>query len=172
MKLHCRMTVPAIACFFAAAVFAQVPAAVAPPAEHKAAFTLSAAGDLSYECKAVADKPGTFAWTFAGPNATLWDAGMKEAGRYYAGPTWESSDGSKVAGTQLAVAPGAAGAIPLQLVQAMAATGDGVMAGVTYVQRLKTVGGIAPTTPACAGRNVGATTTVPYSADYVFFKKA
>ena len=46
------------------------------------------------------------------------------------------------------------------------------MAGVTYVQRLKTVGGVAPTTPACAAGNVGAKTTVPYSADYVFFKKA
>ena len=70
-------------------------------------------------------RPGTFAWTFAGPNAKLWDAGKKEVGRYYAGPTWESADGSKVTGTQLAVAPGAAGAIPLQLVQATSMTGDG-----------------------------------------------
>jgi hypothetical protein len=172
MRLHSRTTVLAIACFPAAAVLAQAPAAVAPPPDHKAAFTLSATGDLSYECRAVADKPGTFAWTFSGPNATLWDAAMKEAGRYYGGPTWEASDGSKVTGTQLAVAPGAAGAIPLQLVQATTATGDGVMAGVTYIQRLETVGGIAPTTPACAAGNVGATSTVPYSAEYVFFKKA
>jgi hypothetical protein len=172
MKFHCRKTVPVIALLGATAAFAQTPAAITPPADHTAAFTLSAMGDLSYECKAVADKPGTYAWTFAGPNATLWDAGKKEAGRYYAGPTWESADGSKVTGTQLAVAPGAAGAIPLQLVQVTTATGEGVMAGVTYVQRLKTVGGIAPTTPACAAGNVGAKTTVPYSADYVFFKKA
>ena len=146
----------------ATAAFAQTPAAITPPAEHKAAFTLSAMGDLTYECKAVADKPDTFAWTFAGPNATLWDAAKREAGRYYAGPTWESADGSKVTGTQLAVAPGAAGAIPLQLVQATSATSNGAMAGVTYVQRLKTVGGVAPTTPACAAGNVGAKTTVPY----------
>ena len=101
----------------------------------------------------------------------MWDSEKKEVGRYYAGPTWESADGSKVTGTQLTVAPGAAGAIPLQLVQVTTATGDGAMAGVTYVQRLKTVGGVAPTTPACASGNVGAKTTVPYSADYVFFKK-
>jgi hypothetical protein len=49
--------------------------------------------------------------------------------------------------------------------------GDGVMAGVTYVQRLKTVGCVAPTTPACATGNVGTKTTVPYSADYVFFRR-
>lgn len=172
MKFHFRKTVPVIAYLGTAAAFAQAPVAVTPPTDHEAAFTLSATGDLSYECRAVADKPDTFAWTFAGPNATLWDAGKKEVGRYYAGPTWESADGSKVTGAQLAVAPGAAGAIPLQLVQATTASGDGVMTGVTYVQRLKTIGGIAPTTPACAGGNVGAKTTVPYSADYVFFKKA
>ena len=170
MKLH--RFILTVATLGAAAALAQTPAAVTPPADHVPKFTLSAMGDLSYECKAVADKPGMYAWTFAGPNATLWDAGKKEAGRYYAGPTWEAADGSKVTGTQLAVAPGAAGAIPLQLVQATTATGNGAMAGVTYVQRLKTVGGVAPTTPACAADNVGAKTTVPYSADYVFFKKA
>jgi hypothetical protein len=172
MKLNYRKIIPVILYFGAAAALAQRTADVTPPVDHKPAFTLSATGDLSYECKAVADKPGTFAWTFAGPNATLWDAGKNAAGRYYAGPTWESADGSKVTGTQVAVAPGSAGAIPLQLVQATTATGDGMMAGVTYVQRVNTVGGIAPVTPACAGANVGARTTVPYSADYVFFKKA
>lgn len=171
MKFHCLKTIPVIACLGAAAAFAQTPAEITPPADHKAAFTLSATGDLSYECKAVADKPGTYAWTFTGPNAVLWDAWKKDAGRYYAGPTWESADGSKVTGTQLAVAPGAAGSIPWQLVEATTTTGDGLMAGVTYVQRLKTAGGIAPTVPACAVGNVGAKTTVPYSADYVFFKK-
>jgi hypothetical protein len=172
MKSPIRTVAPVIALFSAAAAFAQAPAQVTPPAGNAAAFTLSATGDLTYECKAVADKPGTFAWTFGGPNAKLWDARMKEVGRYYAGPTWELADGSKVTGSQLAVAPGAAGAIPLQLVQASSPMGEGVMAGVTYVQRLKTVGGVAPATPACAAGNVGAKTTVPYSADYVFFKKA
>jgi hypothetical protein len=150
---------------------AQIPEAVMPPAGHHAAMTLAATGDLTYECRAVADKPGTFAWAFVGPNAKLWDPGKKEVGKYYAGPTWESSDGSKVTGTQAATAPGAAGAIPLQLVKANPSTGMGAMAGVTFIQRLNTVGGIAPTTPACVAANAGAKTTVPYSADYVFFKQ-
>ena len=102
----------------------------------------------------------------------MWDTHKIQVGRYYAGPTWESADGSKVTGKQLAVAPGAEGAIPLQLVEATTASGNGIMAGVTYVQRLKTAGGVAPMTPACAAGNVGAKTTVPYSADYVFLKKA
>ena len=166
------LTVSAVLASLAAvSAFAQVPAEVTPPAGNKAVLTLSATGDLAYECKAVADKPGTFAWTFAGPNAKLWDSSKKEAGKYYPGPTWEAADGSKVTGKQLAVVPGAAGAIPLQLVQANPSTGEGAMKDVTYIQRLKTVGGVAPATPACAAGNVGAKTTVPYSADYVFFKK-
>ncbi len=126
---------------------------------------------LAYECKAVADKPGSFAWTFAGTDAKLLDANRKEVGKYYAGPTWESNDGSKVTGKQLAVSPGAAGSIPLQLVQAAPSTGTGAMTDVTYIQRLKTVGGVASATPVCAATNVGTKTSVGYQTDYVFFKK-
>ena len=162
---------PLVAALAAVSAFAQTPAEITPPAGNKAVLTLAGVGTLAYECKAVADKPGTFAWTFAGPDAKLLDANKKEVGKYYAGPTWESTDGSKVTGKQLAVSPGAAGAIPLQLVQAAPATGKGVMTDVTYIQRLKTVGGVAPATPACAAANVGAKTTVGYSSDYVFFKK-
>ena len=162
---------PLIASLAAVSALAQVPAEVTPPAGNIAAITLIGVGMLAYECKAVADKPGTFAWTFAGPDAKLLDANKKEVGKYYAGPTWESADGSKVTGKQLAVSPGAAGAIPLQLVQAAPSTGNGAMSDVTYIQRLKTVGGVAPATPPCAVANVGAKTTVGYQADYVFFKK-
>ena len=162
---------PLIASLAAVSAFAQTPKEVTPPAGNKAALTLMGVGMLAYECKAVADKPGVFAWTFAGPDAKLLDASKKEIGKYYAGPTWEANDGSKVTGKQLAVSPGVAGAIPLQLVEAAPSTGKGAMNDVTYVQRLNTVGGVAPTTPACAAANVGAKTTVGYSADYVFFKK-
>ena len=162
---------PLIASLAAVSAFAQTPAEITPPAGNKAALTLVGVGMLAYECKAVADKPGTFAWTFAGPDAKLLDANKKEVGKYYAGPTWEANDGSKVTGKQLAVSPGVAGAIPLQLVQAAPSTGTGAMTDVTYIQRLKTVGGVAPATPACAAGNAGTKTTVGYQADYVFFKK-
>ena len=162
---------PLIASLAAVFAFAQTPAEITPPAGNKAALTLVGVGMLAYECKAVADKPGTFAWTFAGPDAKLLDANKKEVGKYYAGPTWESNDGSKVTGKQLAISPGVAGAIPLQLVQAAPSTGNGAMTDVTYIQRLKTVGGVAPASPACAASNAGTKTTVGYQADYVFFKK-
>ncbi|HNN17486.1 MAG TPA: DUF3455 domain-containing protein, partial [Giesbergeria sp.] len=45
--------------------------------------------------------------------------------------------------------------IPLQLVKANPAMGMGAMQGVTYIQRVATVGGIAPKA-ACAQANEGA----------------
>ena len=91
-------------------------------------------------------------------------------GKYYGGPTWEHNAGSKITGKQLAVSPGPTGAIPLQLVQTTPATGYGPFSGVTYIQRVNTVGGVAPSSPCTAG-NIGAKQTVGYSADYVFYKQ-
>ena len=65
-----------------------------------------------------------FEWAFVAPVATL-KSGDKVVGKYYGGPTWEATDGSKVTGKQVAVAPAAAGAIPLQLVKANPAEGTG-----------------------------------------------
>ena len=62
-----------------------------------------------------------------------------------------------------------AGNIPWQLVQAAPATGAGALTGVTYVQRINTNAGVAPSTP-CATASVGTKAQVRYSADYVFYK--
>lgn len=146
------------------AVSAQVPDAIKAPSG-KEAMTLKGAGVLNYECKSADGKP---AWSFV-PDAKLTDKAGKEVGKYYGGPTWELADGSKISGKQLATAPGAAGAIPQQLVETTPTTGKGALEGVVYIQRLNTVGGVAPSEP-CNATNIGTTRAVPYSADYVFFK--
>jgi hypothetical protein len=147
-----------------------VAAAIAVPAGNSVAMSALGAGDLTYECRVKASMPGSFEWVFAGPNAVLYDAKMAPIGKYYAGPTWESNDGSKVTGKQLAVSPSNnAASIPLQLVQTNAATGKGAMTGITYIQRLNTKGGIAPA-DVCNADNVGAKKTVKYEAEYVFYK--
>jgi len=152
----------------AAAQTMDVPDAVKAPSGHKAAMTLKGAGDLTYECKTNA--AGAMEWTFAGPMATLTDTKTSQAvGKYYGGPTWEAMDGSKVTGKQQAVAPSPAGNIPMQLVKAEPAMGKGMMEGVTYIQRVNTKGGVAPS-EACGAANAGAKMTVPYQADYVFYK--
>ena len=85
--------------------------------------------------------------------------------------TWESADGSKVTGTQQAVAPGGSGNISLQLVKANPASGPGAMQGVSYIQRVATAGGVAPAAP-CGEASVGQKQVVPYRADYIFWRAA
>jgi Protein of unknown function (DUF3455) len=147
---------------------APIPAAVAVPAGQKAYMTLTGVGEITYECRANATKD-SFEWAFAGTAAVLYDANKQPRGKYYGGPTWEAHDGSKVTGKQLAVSPSAPGNIALQLVQANPAVGSGAMQGVTYVQRLNPVGGVAPR-ETCAESGLGMKRQVKYQVDYVFYK--
>ena len=150
----------------------KLPASIQVPAGHKVAMETVGSGDITYECRDKANMPGQTEWVFAGPDAVLKDRAGKQVGKYYGPPaTWEAMDGSKITGKQLAVSPGGAGNIPLQFVQANPAMGMGAMTGVTYIQRLKTQGGVAPSA-ACGTGNMGAKQTVNYQADYIFWKAA
>lgn len=145
-----------------------LPDAVRAPAGTRQTMWTVGRGELTYECREKKDMAGQFEWAFVGPVATLYGAGDKVVGKYYGGPTWESNDGSKVTGKQVAMAPGGAGNIPLQLVKADPATGNGAMQGVAYIQRLNTQGGVAPSA-ACTAAAKGQRQQVAYAADYVFY---
>jgi hypothetical protein len=145
-----------------------LPEAVRAPAGARQTMWTVGRGELTYECREKKDMAGQFEWAFAGPVATLYAADQKAVGRYYAGPTWEANDGSKVTGKQVAVAPGGAGNIPLQLVKAEPAMGRGAMQGVAYIQRLNTQGGVAPAA-GCDATAKGKRQQVSYAADYVFY---
>ena len=97
---------------------AALPEAVRAPAGSRQTMWTVGRGELTYECREKKDMAGQFEWAFVGPVATLYGSGDKVVGKYYAGPTWEAVDGSKVTGKQVAVAPGGTGNIPLQLVKA------------------------------------------------------
>jgi hypothetical protein len=149
---------------------ASLPDAVKVPAGNKVAMETVGVGQITYECRAKASMAGQFEWVFVGPDAKLLDRAGKQVGKYYGPPaTWEASDGSKFTATQLAVAPGGDGNIPLQLVKANPAMGMGAMSGVTYTQRVATRGGVAPAM-ACGASNLGARQIVQYQADYIFYK--
>lgn len=107
-------------------------------------------------------------WVFIAPAAMLFaDAGYHgQVGIHYAGPTWESNSGSKVVGTRLAACTPDPNSIPW-LKLSGAASGPGVLDGVTFVQRINTVGGKAPSAP---GTTVGQEAEVPYTAEYVFYR--
>ncbi len=149
-----------------------LPDAVKVPGGHRVAMETAAAGDITYECRAKVGATGQYEWFFVGPDAGLKDRSGKIVGKYYGPPaTWDLNDGSKVTGAQQAVAPAAAGSIPLQLVKANPAMGNGAMQGVTYIQRVNTLGGVAPAA-ACAAGTLGQKQVVRYSADYIFWRAA
>jgi hypothetical protein len=147
-----------------AAASAETPAAIAAPGQVLVA-TVHAEGAQVYECKA--DAAGKLTWQFREPIATLLLAG-KTVGRHYAGPNWEMADGSAVVAKVAGRAPGATAAdIPLLKLEVVSQRGSGQLSGVTTVQRLSTKGGVAE--GACS--TAGAFLSVPYSADYAFFRK-
>ena len=147
---------------------AALPEAVRVPAGQKQMMSTWATGEITYECREKAGAAGQHEWAFVGPVATLFSGDKKMVGKYYAGPTWEAADGSKVTGKQVAIAPASPGSIPLQLVKAEPAMGQGAMTGVSYIQRLNTKGGVAPST-ACDAMGKGKRQVVAYEADYVFY---
>lgn len=147
---------------------ADLPPSIQVPAGHSVAWETVGIGDITYECKAAkSGEKGQVEWTFAGPKAVLNDRQGKQVGTYYGPPaTWEAADGSKLTGTQLAVAPAGDGNLPYQLVQTNPVVGDGALKGVTHIQRVALKGGVAPKQSCTLGER----TTVPYQADYIFWK--
>ena len=151
---------------------ASLPDVIKVPAGHKVAMETVGVGEITYECRDKANAAGQTEWVFVGPKAALNDRSGKQVGTYYGPPaTWESTDGSKITATQLAVAPAGAGNIPYQLVKANPAMGSGAMTGVTFIQRVALKGGAAPAA-ACTMGNKGERQIVKYQADYIFWKAA
>jgi hypothetical protein len=107
-------------------------------------------------------------WVFVAPSAILYgDPGYNgQVAIHYAGPTWESNSGSKVVGVRKTACTPDATAIPWLKLAAGSNSGHGVFSDVTFVQRLNTVGGIAPSTP---GTAVGQIANVAYTAEYFFY---
>ncbi|TVP44854.1 MAG: DUF3455 domain-containing protein [Halomonas sp.] len=152
---------------FSHAVLAETPADVQVPGGNTVALETVGVGAITYMCETRDD--GSMGWVFKGPSAALNDREGNQVGSYYGPPaTWEALDGSKITATELATAPNGEGNIPLQLVEANPAEGEGAMAGVSYIQRLDTQGGVAPNVE-CGADNEGAAAVVTYQSDYIFW---
>jgi uncharacterized protein (DUF2147 family) len=146
-----------------------VPEALRVPSGQVLAVTARGIGVQIYECVSAKDDPSHFSWTLKSPEAVLQLGSGVVLGKHYAGPTWESTDGSKVFGEVTAKldAPDSA-AIPWLLLRAKSTSGAGIFSAVGSIQRLATVGGRAPAT-GCDQTQSGKETRVPYSAEYRFF---
>ena len=143
-----------------------VPDELAVDDDEKLTFAVHAIGVQIYDCKVSA---GAYSWVFREPDAVLYDADGEEVGVHYAGPTWESDGGSAVVGARVAGVSSPDGAISWLLLEAVDHDGPGLFQKVTSIQRLHTVGGVAPSTGCDAG-TVGTDIEVDYEADYYFYK--
>ena len=108
-------------------------------------------------------------WSFVSPEALLFaDPGDHDIiGFHFAGPTWEGLDGSSVLGTVTESCTPNPDAIPWLKVESVSNEGHGVFQRVTFIQRLFTVGGKAPSLP---GTFPGQVARVPYTAEYFFYR--
>jgi hypothetical protein len=137
-------------------------------AAHERVASVLARGVQIYECRAKKDNAAAAEWALVAPEAELFDEHSKMVGRHYAGPHWESLDGSKIRGTAKAsVAAPQTGDIPWVLLAAQSVGPQGSFSRVTYVQRLDTHGGAAPTAAECTAASTGKQARVPYTANYV-----
>ena len=147
---------------------ARVPEALRPDANEVLAAVVPARGVQIYECRV---DNGEAKWAFVAPDAELYDASGKRIGRHYAGPHWEADDGSRfVARLKARADAPVADSIPWLLLAATPMSKSGAFANVTSVQRLNTVGGIAPA-DGCSRATAGAKARVAYTADYVMFAR-
>ena len=163
-----------------------VPDGIGVEAGNKLFLVGHALGTQNYICL---PSGSGFAWTLFTPQATLFDGDLGQVITHFFSPnpeengairaTWEDSrDSSAVwasavkSSTDAAfVAPDAIPWVKLKKVGVLAgpAGGDRLTA-TSFVQRVNTAGGVAPSTGCGSLAEVGKKAFVPYTADYFFYK--
>jgi hypothetical protein len=163
-----------------------VPPEIEVPPGYRPFLAGHAVGTQGYVCVAVGAK---FRWAAFGPQATLFNDDGKQQLTHFLNPTpysllpnptWlHSRDSSAVWGQLVASSSDpnyvAADAIPWLLLEAVVVgegpTGGNALMVTRYIQRLNTIGGIAPSTGCAAAADIAQRALVPYEADYFFFKE-
>ena len=148
-------------------------------------------GTQNYECQPAASV-GRVAWTLFTPQATLFSDEQEQLTTHFFSPnpfepsptpfangpvrvTWQDSRDTSTVWAKLTgsamVSPNAIPWLRLQMTGVqVGTTGGGTLAVTTFIQRLNTVGGLAPTTGCDNPTDVGRRAFVPYTADYFFYK--
>ncbi|GGA84562.1 DUF3455 domain-containing protein [Puia dinghuensis] len=152
-----------------------IPSSLEVPKGNKLILHTYAKGVQIYVCAPMPTDTSRYVWTLAEPQATLYSGAdyQQQIGKHYFDdakhPTWESTDGSKVVGAkfQQADAPDP-DAIPWLLLQATSTSQDGQLGKITFIQRINTKGGKAPSTGASRSHK-GQYRRVEYTAEYLFY---
>jgi FtsP/CotA-like multicopper oxidase with cupredoxin domain len=146
-----------------------VPIGIQAPEGNKPFLVGHAVGVQIWTCRAVGDG---HAWEFVAPRANLYGGNGKLLTTHFAGPTWQARDGSYVKAAvhdRATVDPTAIPWLLLAVTEASPAD-DGRLSATTFIQRIATAGGLAPSAAACGAGTAGTIAEVPYTADYVFWK--
>jgi hypothetical protein len=146
-----------------------VPDSIQAPAGEELVFMARASGVQIYVCRP--DAEGKPAWTQKAPEAELFDEQGKVIGKHFGGPTWQLNDGSQVTGKMAAkVDAPHPKAIPWLLLTVTGHSGSGKLSGVTSIQRINTVAGLAPAS-GCSQQSGEVEFKSSYSADYYFYAR-
>jgi len=171
-----------------------VPHDIRAPAQNEIFFVGHGVGTQNYVClpcdQSKPDCASGFAFALFTPQATLFNDLEEQVTTHFFSPnpfeggviraTWEhSSDTSTVWGKVIGsssdpkfVTPGA---IPWLLVQVVGAqtgpTGGAKLTSATFIQRLNTEGGAAPSKGCSCSADIGNKEFVPYKADYFFYSR-
>jgi hypothetical protein len=157
----------------AGTVLATAPASaqITPPEGNVAFLSLFADGVQIYDSAPDLNNPGAFVWKFTAPSADLFTDASEttHVATHFAGPTWQAdADGSAVVGMLSKSQPSPnPDSIPELLLSAKPHSGVGIFDDVTFIQRLDTVGGLAP---AAAPTGDGQEFQSPYTATYRFYQ--
>ena len=159
-----------IAALSSAAVQQDVPDTLRVPAGHQAVLQARSNGKMVYECQAVKRSPYEYEWLTRNPDIDLTDArGESIKHKPGARASWSHRDGSTAMSREFVEVANGSHNLPLQTYTLDPAASPGALHNISYVQRLRTVGGWMTVVP-CTSVQLGMRVTVPYEAEYVFWR--
>jgi hypothetical protein len=163
-----------------------VPSNLAVPPGSKAFAIGHAVGTQNNVC--LPDGAGA-KWVLFGPQATVFDEDGEQIMTHFLSPnpaegnaaraTWQHSSTTSAvwalkeeeSDDPQFVAPGAIKWLRLRVVGSQEGTGSrDQLPKTTFIQRVNTSAGVAPAAECAVPEDVGKTTLVPYTADYVFYR--
>jgi hypothetical protein len=148
------------------------PEPIRVPKGHQAVLEAQGRGNLLYECQAIKRAPFEYSWLLQNTALKLEDS-RGQSISYLPGTRarWIHSDGSSVSAREFVQVPSNGKNLPLARATAEMSAGTGVLDKVSYIQTLKTVGGVV-TSPVCTAGNLGMRVSVPYESEFVFWRPA
>jgi hypothetical protein len=164
------------------------PDTIQAPPGHEVFVVGHAIGSQNYICLPLKPPATGSEWVLFGPQATLFDHDGHQIVTHFASPTqpagdptnplatWQANDSSAVWATKEKSLDSPDGSIPWLLLKVVASAqgkaGRHRLTKTTYIQRVKTTGGVKPTAQCSSASDTGNKNFVSYTADYVFYRLA